>query len=134
MDLSSTHITIQTREELISYVSCHLIDVRKETALSQAQMASILGISKNSIINAEKAIQCLSWSVVMATVMLFQQTQAIRRITAVERPLALISRCAFLHNEGTKKNSFLHSSLVNSDANLSLMEALDTLVKLEKKE
>ena len=44
-----------SREELITYVSRHLPEIRKEVGLSQAQLSKILGISKNTIINAEKA-------------------------------------------------------------------------------
>ncbi len=135
------------REELIAYISRHLPEIRKEVGLSQAQLSKILGISKNTIINTEKAEQMLGWPVVMSVVTLFQQTQAVKEITAEESALELISRCALLNDESAAKNKLLYSSLLGTaslsavglmaagaGAGLPLLTALDFLVNRRKED
>ena len=109
-----TNPKIKSREDLIFYISSHLVDIRKEAGISQADLSKILGISKNTIINAEKAEQTLSWPVVISIVTLFQQLQVIQEITKEENALALLSRCAFLHEESLAKNKLLHSTLLST--------------------
>ena len=135
------------REELIAYISRHLPEIRKEVGLSQAQLSKILGISKNTIINTEKAEQMLGWPVVMSVVTLFQQTQAVKEITAEESALELISRCALLNDESAAKNKLRYSSLLGTaslsavglmaagaGAGLPLLTALDFLVNRRKED
>jgi len=75
-------------------------------------LAKILGISKNTIINAKKATQTLSRSVVISIVTLFRQLQIIQNITETESALSLLSCCLLLHEGGSDKNKLLHSTLL----------------------
>ena len=42
------------RDELIKRVSDELVNIRKESKLTQDEMGNILGISKNTIVSVEK--------------------------------------------------------------------------------
>lgn len=99
------------RGYLIEQVSKIIIEIRKESKLTQEDMASILGISKNTIVNVEKNKNKLSWSVVMSIVMLFNQTNSIKLIIGDESPLEVISQCAFLDDDSNKNNMLYTTSI-----------------------
>lgn len=122
----------QSREDLISYISTHLTDIRKEAGISQAQLAKILGISKNSIVNAEKNSgnmkedepYNLSWSVVMSIMVLFQHLEIIQEILKKEEggeesALEMISRFAFLEEDASGKNKLLYTTLLSTTLGLT---------------
>lgn len=99
------------RDELIKRVSDELVNIRKESKLTQDEMGNILGISKNTIVSVEKNGKPLSWAVVMSAVMLFNQTSSIKLIIGETSPLEIISQCAFLDDDSSKNNMLYTTSI-----------------------
>lgn len=99
------------REDLIKKVSDELVNIRKESKLTQDEMGNVLGISKNTIVSVEKNGKPLSWSVVMAIVMLFNQASSIKSIIGETSPLEIISQCAFLDDDSSKNNMLYTSTI-----------------------
>jgi DNA-binding XRE family transcriptional regulator len=121
----TTEIKI-TRDEIIEKVSRNFIDIRKELKLRQEDMANILGISKNTIVNVENSGKSFSWSVVMCVVLLFSSTQIIKDILGQRNAIEVIMQCAFLENsKGNNSNSMLYEH--------SLTSTINTTVKLASK-
>lgn len=108
------------RDELIKKVSDELINIRKESKLTQDELGNILGISKNTIVNVEKGGKQLSWAVVMSVVMLFNQANSIKSIIGETSPLEIISQCAFLDGD-SGKNNMLYTTSISSLAALTLV-------------
>lgn len=102
-----------SRERLINEVSKNFSEIRKETKLTQDEMANVLGVSKNTILNAEKSDRPLSWAVVMAATLLFSQTETMKKIIKGESPLEIITRCALLENDKAKNGVLYNSTLAS---------------------
>ncbi|MCB2290831.1 helix-turn-helix transcriptional regulator [Clostridium sp. CS001] len=112
-----------TRDELIEKVSKTFIDLRKESKLRQEDMANILGISKNTIVNVENSGKHYNWSVVMCIVLLFSSTSAIKNILGEGIAIETIMQCAFLeNNKEDNSNKMLYEH--------SLTNTISTTVKL----
>ena len=90
-----------TREELTVAVSNSLRSIRQETKLTQEELANILGISKNTIVNIEKKDSTLSWPLVISIVTLFNQTPTIQEIIKGESFIEVIAYCSFMENKKT---------------------------------
>lgn len=101
------------RDELIKKVSDELVNIRKESKLTQDELGNILGISKNTIVSVEKNGKTLSWAVVMSVVMLFNQANPIKSIIGETSPLEIISQCAFLDNDSSKNNMLYTTSIAS---------------------
>jgi DNA-binding XRE family transcriptional regulator len=100
------------RKDLIKMVSSELIKIRKECKLTQDELAEILGISKNTIVNVEKNNKELSWAVVMSLIMLFNQTTSIQSIVGKDNSaMELITKCAFLDKDKRKNNMLYTTAL-----------------------
>lgn len=108
-----------SRERLINEVSKNFIEIRKETKLTQDEMANVLGVSKNTILNAEKCDRPLSWAVVMAATLLFSQTETMKKIIKGESPLEIITRCALLENDKAKNSVLYNSTLASLGAGIT---------------
>ena len=102
------------RKDLIEKISKGLNNIRKEAKLTQDEMANILGISKNTIINAEKNEKQLSWAVVIAILVLFNQTTYVKSIIGEEKSaIEVISKCAFLDKDlNSNDNNMLYTTAV----------------------
>lgn len=94
---TDTNIKI-SRNSLIQVVSESFIDIRKEKNLTQVEMANILSISKNTIVRIERKHSRLSWSTVIAILLLFSDTKVIKRILNDRQPIELITKFSFLEN------------------------------------
>lgn len=102
------------RKDLIEKISKGLNNIRKEAKLTQDEMANILGISKNTIINAEKNEKQLSWAVVIAILVLFNQTTYVKSIIGEEKSaIEIISKCAFLDKDlNNNDNNMLYTTAI----------------------
>lgn len=102
------------RKDLIEKISKGLNNIRKEAKLTQDEMANILGISKNTIINAEKNEKQLSWAVVIAILVLFNQTTYVKSIIGEEKSaIEVISKCAFLDKDlNNNDNNMLYTTAI----------------------
>lgn len=93
-----------TRNELIQQVSKNFMLLRKESKLRQDDMANILGISKNTIVNVENSDKYFSWSVTMCIILLFSSNSVIKNILGEGNDIETLMQCAFLQNN--KDNNF----------------------------
>lgn len=112
---NKTEIRI-TRNELIEQVSKNFMLLRKESKLRQEDMANILGISKNTIVNVENIDKHFSWSVIMCIILLFSSTSVIKNILGQRNAIETIMQCAFLenHKHNNSNNMLYEHSLTNT--------------------
>lgn len=82
-------------EQLIEQISHRAILIRTEAGYSQETMASILGISKKTLVQIEKNRTTASWTVVVAIVALFSDSEIIQSLLG-DAPLEVIRTIA--HN------------------------------------
>lgn len=82
-------------EQLIEQISQRAILIRTEAGYSQETMASILGISKKTLVQIEKNRTSASWTVVVAVVSLFSDSEIIQSLLG-DAPLEVIRTIA--HN------------------------------------
>ncbi len=82
-------------EQLIEQISQRAILIRTEAGYSQETMASILGISKKTLVQIEKNRTVASWTVVVAIIALFSDSEIIQSLLG-DAPLEVIRTIA--HN------------------------------------
>ena len=82
-------------EQLIEQISQRAILIRTEAGYSQETMASILGISKKTLVQIEKNRTAASWTVVVAMIALFSDSEIIQSLLG-DAPLEVIRTIA--HN------------------------------------
>ncbi|WP_025784073.1 helix-turn-helix transcriptional regulator [Sporosarcina sp. D27] len=82
-------------EQLIEQISHRAILIRTEAGYSQETMASILGVSKKTLVQIEKNRTTASWTVVVAIVALFSDSEIIQSLLG-DAPLEVIRTIA--HN------------------------------------
>lgn len=82
-------------EQLIEQISQRAILIRTEAGYSQETMASILGISKKTLVQIEKNRTAASWTVVVAIIALFSDSEIIQSLLG-DAPLEVIRTIA--HN------------------------------------
>ncbi|WOV83753.1 helix-turn-helix domain-containing protein [Sporosarcina jeotgali] len=82
-------------EKLIEQISQRAILIRTEAGYSQETMASILGISKKTLVQIEKNRTAASWTVVVAIIALFSDSEIIQSLLG-DAPLEVIRTIA--HN------------------------------------
>ncbi len=112
-----------TRSELTENISKSFVELRKETKLRQDDMANILGISKNTIVNVENSDKYFSWPVIMCITLLFSSTSVIKNILKGRNAIETIMQCAFLEkHENNNSNNMLYEH--------SLTNTINTTVKL----
>lgn len=80
-------------EQLIEQISHRTILIRTEAGYSQETMASILGISKKTLVQIEKNRTTASWTVVVAIVSLFSDSEIIQSLLG-DAPLEVIRTIA----------------------------------------
>ncbi|MCM3759106.1 helix-turn-helix domain-containing protein [Sporosarcina aquimarina] len=76
-------------EQLIEQISHRAILIRTEAGYSQDTMASILGISKKTLVQIEKNRTTASWTVVVAIVALFSDSEIIQSLLG-DAPIEVI--------------------------------------------
>lgn len=121
---------ISKRNELIEAISENFNELRIETGLKQDEMALILGISKNTIVNVESDWRrkdeidnkrIFSWTVVISIIILFSHTETISNVIGDEQVIEAITNRAFCLNSSKKsmlsKNTI--SGLVTSVTRMS---------------
>lgn len=121
---------ISKRNELIEAISENFNELRIETGLKQDEMALILGISKNTIVNVESDWRrkdeidnkrVFSWTVVISIIILFSHTETISNVIGDEQVIEAITNRAFCLNSSKKsmlsKNTI--SGLVTSVTRMS---------------
>lgn len=84
------------RNEVIALVSSKIRMIRLENEYSQEKMAEVLGISKKTLVQIEKGRTLSGWTVVVAIVSLFRDSQSLKLILG-EDPFDVIEIIA--HNE-----------------------------------
>ena len=67
-----------TREELITKVNVRLKLVRTEYGLTQDKMATILGISKKTLVESEKGRRSLGWTETVALTSIFAHSSILK--------------------------------------------------------
>lgn len=82
-------------EQLIDQISHRAILIRTEAGYSQETMASVLGISKKTLVQIEKNRTTASWTVVVGIVALFSDSEIIQSLLG-DAPLEVIRTIA--HN------------------------------------
>lgn len=121
---------ISKRNELIEAISENFNELRIETGLKQDEMALILGISKNTIVNVESDWRrkdeidnkrVFSWTVVISIIILFSHTETISNVIGEEQVIEAITNRAFCLNSSKKsmlsKNTI--SGLITSVTRMS---------------
>lgn len=110
---------IISRHDLIEKISKNFIQIRKESKLRQEDMANILGISKNTIVNIENSDKLFNWPVVISIVLLFSSTSVVKEILGENNAIETIMKCAFLEsNKQENSNRILYQhSLTNTISN-----------------
>lgn len=109
---------IVKRKELIGKISARLKELRRKLNLKQDELATILGISKNTIVNVErKDEKYYSWPVVMSIVFLFTHTDVIKEVLNEESSIEIVSRCVFTIK--TKRNILYNSSVLGLIASIT---------------
>lgn len=81
------------REELISKISKKLKLIRVDSNYSQEEMSVVLGVSKKTLIQIEKGRLEASWTIVVATISLFQGSDIITNILG-DDPLEVVELIA----------------------------------------
>lgn len=110
------------RKELIGKISARSKSLRREVNLKQDELATILGISKNTIVNVEREDEkYYSWPVVMSIIILFAHTDVIKEVLGEESPIEIVSRCAFTIK--TKRNILYNSSVLGMTASIAGLTA-----------
>jgi DNA-binding XRE family transcriptional regulator len=65
----------QARDELISFLTSQLVVLRAKLGLTQDEISSAIGVSRQTYIMIEREKQKMSWTVFMALVGLFQNNE-----------------------------------------------------------
>lgn len=82
------------KDELITEVSKKMRLIRAEAVFSQEKMASILGISKKTLVQIEKGRIEANWSIVVSVTALFDQSEILQTVLG-EDPLEVVRLVAF---------------------------------------
>lgn len=126
---------IKKRIELIELVSENFNELRIETGLKQDEMALILGISKNTIVNVESDWRnkdeidnkrVFSWTVVISIIILFSHTETISNIIGAEPAIEVITNRAFCLN-GSKKIMLSKNTITGLTNSITSMTGLGNL-------
>lgn len=81
------------KEDLIRSVSEKIKLVRVEAGYSQEEMAAVLGISKKTLVQIEKERVEANWTLVVAVISLFQNSDIVRNLLGNE-PLEIVELIA----------------------------------------
>ncbi|QDP40497.1 helix-turn-helix transcriptional regulator [Radiobacillus deserti] len=68
------------REELMHIISSKMKLIRVEQGYTQSDMATVLGISKKTLVQIEKERIIANWTTVIAICLLFRESEIIRGI------------------------------------------------------
>lgn len=126
---------IKKRVELINLVSENFNELRIETGLKQDEMALILGISKNTIVNVESDWRnkdeidnkrVFSWTVVISIIILFSNTETINNIIGDEPAIEVITNRAFCLNS-SKKNMLSKNTITGLTSSITSITGLGNL-------
>lgn len=81
------------QEQVIEQVSHRLILIRTEAGYTQETMAAVLGISKKTLVQIEKERTTASWTVVVAMISLFADSEIIQSLLG-DAPLEVVRTVA----------------------------------------
>lgn len=81
------------QEQIIEQISRRALLVRTEAGYSQETMASVLGMSKKTLVQIEKERTNASWTVVVAIVALFSDSEIIQSLLG-DAPLEVVRTVA----------------------------------------